>query len=62
MKQLLHFALLAMASLSLTLLAGCPDTKLPQTPPQIPEPKAAVFELPAFYVLAATVSTLEITT
>ena len=33
--------LLPLALLSL-LLAGCPDTKLPKGPPQVPEPKISL--------------------
>lgn len=29
-------------SLAAVLLAGCPDTRSPKLPPQVPEPKAAV--------------------
>ncbi|WP_157045810.1 hypothetical protein [Polaromonas sp. JS666] len=36
MKYLLPLSLAAM------LLAGCPDTRSPKLPPQVPEPKAAV--------------------
>jgi len=28
-------------SLATVLLAGCPDTRSPKLPPQVPEPKAA---------------------
>lgn len=35
MKYLLPLSLAAM------LLAGCPDTRSPKLPPQVPEPKAA---------------------
>ncbi len=28
-------------SLAAALLAGCPDTRSPKLPPQVPEPKAA---------------------
>jgi hypothetical protein len=36
MKYLLPLSLAAM------LLAGCPDTRSPKLPPQVPEPKAAL--------------------
>ncbi len=36
MKTLLQLAPLVLSTL---LLCGCPDTKLPKPPPQIPEPK-----------------------
>ncbi len=37
MKTLLPVVALVLAA---GLLAGCPDTKIPKTPPKIPEPKA----------------------
>lgn len=33
--------------LSAGLLCGCPDTKIPKSPPKIPEPKAALSLLKA---------------
>ena len=57
MKTLLPLTLLAL------LLSGCPDTKIPKVPPNVPVPKAAASaqysptELPAqarfFYQMAA---------
>ncbi len=62
MKPHFPFVLVTAVSLSMSLLTGCPDTKLPQTPPKIPEPKAAGFKLPAVQAVAATVSTLKTAT
>ncbi|MES2412686.1 MAG: hypothetical protein V4614_02710 [Pseudomonadota bacterium] len=42
MKTLLPTALASLVSVF--LLCGCPDTKMPKAPPKIPEPKASLLK------------------
>lgn len=57
MKAPRPLVLASMAGVSCLLLAGCPDSKLPQAPPKIPEPKAAAAEMHALNALATMAST-----
>jgi hypothetical protein len=42
--------------LAVIVLSGCPDSKLPKVPPQVPEPKAVVAGPPGAIIDAAPAS------